>query len=977
MSKNFTAKQKEIVARKLGYDGPMQGFDEFLQSSPALAMKYGMVADKYMAKGGMVKKYQAGGLTLPSDVGSYTPEQKADLYNQYISQGYSDADIRTAAGQQTDENWSMLQQIANTRKAGVANVTMTSPNQTEAAATREQVLAAYRNNPLATLNPDEAAINYWMSTGLSNFDQVVKDVRVANPTLAAQIDAERKSSGTTATAAPAVVTNQDVEEANLFNAARQQGVNLPSNWFSLSGTEKANWLSQNNVSSTAIANVAGSEGLAALVSAGYIDRTRAAPASSGATREQVLAAYRNNPLAVLNPDEEAISYWMRTGLSTFDQAVKDVRAANPTLAKQIDQQRAALAIASDPQAAALAAAREGIAKGMTNQQIADMVNSKYGKSFSAQNIADFISNNNIADTRQKPKTTTTTADTTVSTGGGTPGQQYTDVGRPIAGAVSQVTAAQTEFTPEMKLDAQKYVAGEAPTAAVTTAQAAPAVTVPAAVKPTQVTAAQTQQAVQQALAPLTAAQGQAPTIEAAQLTAEQKQAAMAQAQQLDQAQKVQQAQRTLQAGELVAGTTVDQQRVEQAIAQTQAAQGKVTEEMTVQGQLAKLTANFDTRNPPPWAAGAVRAATAVLAARGLGASSMAGQAIIQATFESAIPIASADAAAYQQMEAQNLSNRQQVAVLAAQQRAQFLGQEFDQSFQTRVLNAAKIADIANMNFTAQQQVYLENARLAQSVDLANLSNRQATVMANAATIANMETANLNARQQAAVANAQNFLQMSIANMNNQQQVALFKAQELTQSILSDAAAENAARQFNATSQLQADQFNAQITTQVSQFNAAQKNAMEQFNAGQTNAMSQFNAQMKSQREEFNVKNRTIIDQANAQLLAQISLSNTAALNAGNFENARAMNNMTMSQYNNEVQLYRDQIKMVFDSYERAEDRAASMATAVLQANLAREKMDADTSASFAKLVGSLVTGTKLGDKIIDAGTDFLKNLFRP
>jgi hypothetical protein len=27
---NFTSKQREVVARKLGYDGPMQGFDEFL-----------------------------------------------------------------------------------------------------------------------------------------------------------------------------------------------------------------------------------------------------------------------------------------------------------------------------------------------------------------------------------------------------------------------------------------------------------------------------------------------------------------------------------------------------------------------------------------------------------------------------------------------------------------------------------------------------------------------------------------------------------------------------------------------------------------------------------------------------------------------------------------------------------------------------------------------------------------------------------
>jgi hypothetical protein len=46
---------------------------------------------------------------------------------------------------------------------------------------------------------------------------------------------------------------------------------------------------------------------------------------------------------------------------------------------------------------------------------------------------------------------------------------------------------------------------------------------------------------------------------------------------------------------------------------------------------------------PAWAAGAMRAATAQMAARGLGASSMAGQAIVQAAMESALPIAMADA----------------------------------------------------------------------------------------------------------------------------------------------------------------------------------------------------------------------------------------------------------------------------------------------------------------------------------------------
>jgi len=42
------------------------------------------------------------------------------------------------------------------------------------------------------------------------------------------------------------------------------------------------------------------------------------------------------------------------------------------------------------------------------------------------------------------------------------------------------------------------------------------------------------------------------------------------------------------------------------------------------------------------------------------------------------------------MGIQNLSNKQQIAVLSAQQRATFLGQEFDQGFQTRVINAARL-----------------------------------------------------------------------------------------------------------------------------------------------------------------------------------------------------------------------------------------------------------------------------------------------
>ena len=70
MKKEFTSKQKEIIARKLGYDGPMQGFDEFVASSPALSARYNMVTDKYverMAKGGLTRKKFAEGGVLQGD----------------------------------------------------------------------------------------------------------------------------------------------------------------------------------------------------------------------------------------------------------------------------------------------------------------------------------------------------------------------------------------------------------------------------------------------------------------------------------------------------------------------------------------------------------------------------------------------------------------------------------------------------------------------------------------------------------------------------------------------------------------------------------------------------------------------------------------------------------------------------------------------------------------------------------------------
>jgi hypothetical protein len=108
-------------------------------------------------------------------------------------------------------------------------------------------------------------------------------------------------------------------------------------------------------------------------------------------------------------------------------------------------------------------------------------------------------------------------------------------------------------------------------------------------------------------------------------------------------------QREIQDGELISGVA-NAEKASKFTEQIQAAEATPTEKATVQGQLADLTANFDATNPPAWAAGAIRGVQAVMQQRGIGASSIAGQALVQAAMESALPIAQADATTFDKQE---------------------------------------------------------------------------------------------------------------------------------------------------------------------------------------------------------------------------------------------------------------------------------------------------------------------------------------
>ena len=525
------------------------------------------------------------------------------------------------------------------------------------------------------------------------------------------------------------------------------------------------------------------------------------------------------------------------------------------------------------------------------------------------------------------------------------------------GGVTQ--AAATPFDMGQYVDPRAGVvtgAVSVPTAMATTATAAPAQESAAA----QMEAAQAASAVASAVQATQAAQG---TVDPrAEVTAAQQTASSVgdlTAAQGNATLINNPVQREIQDGELISGAAADATKAAQFTEQVQAAEATPSAQATVQGQLAQLTANFDAANPPAWAAGALRSATQQMAARGLGASSIAGQAIVQATIEAALPIAQADAATTAQFEAQNLSNRQQRAMLAAQQRAQFIGQEFDQEFQARVQNAAKVRDAANMNFTAEQQVQLENSRAANTMNLNNLSNSQAMVMAEASALAQMDAANLNNRQQSAVMNAQSFLQMDMANLSNRQQTDLFKAQQRIQSLFTDQAAANAASQFNASSQNQVDQFFASLSQQTSQFNATQSNAQAQFNAGQVNTVNRFNAELNNQRDQFNAQNQVVIAQSNAQWRRQIATADTAAVNRANELNAAAVLDISKQSYDNLWNYYADTMEWAWTSAENDKDRVVQMAlgelSAKTQENLAKLKLDAEESGAIGGFFSDILT----------------------
>ena len=203
--------------------------------------------------------------------------------------------------------------------------------------------------------------------------------------------------------------------------------------------------------------------------------------------------------------------------------------------------------------------------------------------------------------------------------------------------------------------------------------------------------------------------------------------------------------------------------------------GEVSARSTVQGQMEKLMEGFND-GTPAWAAGALRKVNAAMAARGMGASSMAGAAMIQAAMESAIPIAQADASIFANMDIENMRNEQNVALANAAASQGFALANLDNEQATRIQNSMNNANLQLTNLSNEQEAVLAMAGFKASLQGQELSISANVALANAARYASVNDINLTNRQQSSILKSTQNLDVEMANLSNTQQTALSNLQ---------------------------------------------------------------------------------------------------------------------------------------------------------------------------------------------------------
>jgi flagellar biosynthesis chaperone FliJ len=204
---------------------------------------------------------------------------------------------------------------------------------------------------------------------------------------------------------------------------------------------------------------------------------------------------------------------------------------------------------------------------------------------------------------------------------------------------------------------------------------------------------------------------------------------------------------------------------------------------------------------------------------------------------------------------------------------------------------------------------------------------------------------------------------------------MLTAQQRQQAMLSDQAADNATKQFNATSDMQTDQFMASLASTIAQNNSARADAMTQFNNTQTNTIAaqnvgnaleaerlqdtmnsqieQFNSQLAFQKDQFNVQNAVAIEQSNVNWRRQTNTANTAGVNAVNQANAMNAFNLSNQGLSFLWQEMRDAAKWEYEAAENDDDRNTKTVIAALGNEAIEDQTRVDKAIAIANWAKNL------------------------
>ena len=326
-----------------------------------------------------------------------------------------------------------------------------------------------------------------------------------------------------------------------------------------------------------------------------------------------------------------------------------------------------------------------------------------------------------------------------------------------------------------------------------------------------------------------------------------------------------------------------------------AATQDLDQKATTKYQLEQIYASLESGEPlPAWAAPNVRKVQEIMNARGLGASSVASAAMVQAIAESALPIAVQDANKYSAIQLANLNNEQQVALS----------------------NAAAMAALNAKNLDARMLAAKLNAETFLKMDMLNTTNeQQSSVLKYQSEVQGLFT-------ESAARNAA--LQM---NAKTQTQVNQFYDQ------LGATVAKN----------------NADRETATQQFNSDQTNSMAKYNAKLEDSREKFNSNMQLQIDQSNALWRRTINTANTVGQNEANRLNAAALLG---MTSQAQNNL-WQKYRDEASYV---FQSTSNELQRTHQLATIAIANQFAADMFDAKLDADSAQRTSQFMGSVLQG---------------------